>query len=129
MIIRRKTNAKYTLIPNDPIHDEKLSFECLGLLTYLLSRPNDWTVNLKQLRSRGSLGREKMQQLVRELIDHGYAVRRRARVPNSQQFGPHEYVIYDHPRRPMSQRRKSRLWRQMREPQTAKPATANPSLY
>ena len=107
MIIRRKTNAKYTLIPNDPIHDEKLSFECLGLLTYLLSRPNDWTVNLKQLRSRGSLGREKMQQLVRELLIMGMQFVDGLACQIHSNSAPMNTSSTTTPRRPMSQRRQN----------------------
>ncbi len=109
MIIRRKVNSRYTIVPNEPVIDERLSFECLGLLTYLLSRPDHWTINLEQLRDRGGIGREKMQQLIRELIALGYAVRRRERNPETQQFGPWHYVIYDHP-------------------QAAEPETENPSV-
>jgi hypothetical protein len=97
MIIRRKHNARYTVVPNEPVVDERLSFECLGLLTYLLSRPDNWTINLAQLRGRGGVGREKMQQLMRQLIELGYAVRRRDRDAGNQQFGSWYYVIYDHP--------------------------------
>ena len=65
MIIRRKINARFTVVPNEPVNDERLSFEALGLLTYLLSRPDHWTVNLEQLKGRGGVGREKMQQMMR----------------------------------------------------------------
>jgi hypothetical protein len=97
MIIRRKVNSRFTVVPREPIADERLSFECLGLLTYLLSRPDNWTINLAQLRDRGGVGREKMQQLMRQLIKLGYAVRRRDRDDKNQQFGSWQYVIYDHP--------------------------------
>jgi hypothetical protein len=97
MIIRRKVNSRFTVVPNEPIADERLSFEGLGLLAYLLSRPDNWTINLAQLRDRGGVGREKMQQLMRQLIKLGYAIRRRDRHPETQRFGPWEYVIYDHP--------------------------------
>jgi hypothetical protein len=97
MIIRRKVNSRFTVVPNEPVVDERLTFECLGLLTYLLSRPDNWTINLAQLRGRGGVGREKMQQLMRQLIELGYAVRRRDRDAESQQFGSWHYVIYDHP--------------------------------
>jgi hypothetical protein len=97
MIIRRKVNSRFTVVPNEPVVDERLTFECLGLLTYLLSRPDNWTINLAQLRDRGGIGREKMQQLMRQLIELGYAVRRRDRNAESQQFGSWHYVIYDHP--------------------------------
>jgi hypothetical protein len=48
MIIRRKVNRHFTTVPNEPVNDEGLSFEALGLLTYLLSRPDDWQVCVDQ---------------------------------------------------------------------------------
>jgi hypothetical protein len=111
MIIRRKVNSRFTVVPNEPITDERLSFECLGLLAYLLSRPDNWSINLSQLRDRGGVGREKMQQLMRQLIEFGYAVRRRDRQAGSQQFGSWHYVIYDHP--------------QSEEPETENPSVAS----
>ena len=52
MIIRRKVNRHFTTIPNEPIIDEGLSFEALGLLTYLLSRPDNWRVCVEHLKGR-----------------------------------------------------------------------------
>jgi hypothetical protein len=97
MIIRRKVNSRFTVVPNEPVNDEALTFEALGLLTYLLSRPDNWQVKLSQLRIRGGLGRDKAQKLMRQLIDAGYVVRRQARVENSKQFQDYEYVVYDCP--------------------------------
>lgn len=97
MIIRRKHNASWTVVPNETIDDERLPFENLGLLLYLLRKPDNWTVHLTQLRQRSGLGREKMQQLMRQLIELGYAVRQRNRDAGTQQFGSWEYVIFDHP--------------------------------
>lgn len=97
MIIRRKHNANYTVVPNGPINDEALTFEALGLLTYLLSRPDNWQVNISQLRLRGELGKDKAQSLMRLLIATGYVVRRQYRAENSNQFKAWEYIVYDCP--------------------------------
>jgi hypothetical protein len=96
MIIRRKVNARFTVVPNEPINDEALTFEALGLLAYLLSRPDNWQVKVNQLRIRGGLGRDKAQALMRQLIDTGY-VRRQSRAENSKQFKDWEYIVYDCP--------------------------------
>jgi hypothetical protein len=97
MIIRRKVNSRFTVVPNEPINDEALTFEALGLLSYLLSRPDNWQVKLSQLRIRGGLGRDKAQKLMRQLIDAGYVVRRQDRSQTSKQFKDWEYIVYDCP--------------------------------
>src|SRR5687768_12984623 len=117
MIIRRKHNANYTVVPNGPINDEALTFEALGLLTYLLSRPDNWQVRTDQLRMRGGLGKDKAQSLMRLLIDTGYVVRRQCRAENSNQFKAWEYIVYDCP-----QSQKNEL-----EPEPENPAAAHKS--
>jgi hypothetical protein len=57
MIIRRKVNRHFTTVPNEPVNDEGLSFEALGLLTYLLSRPDDWQVCVASPRSVSCAGK------------------------------------------------------------------------
>ena len=44
MIIRRRHNKNFTVIGNELFSDERLSLEALGLLCYLRSRPNDWSI-------------------------------------------------------------------------------------
>ncbi len=97
MIIRRKVNSNYTVVPNAPVNDERLTFEGLGLLTYLLSRPDHWRVHLNQLRARGHVGKDKIQSLVRELISCGYVLRLHQRDQITNRFKYHEYVVYDEP--------------------------------
>src|SRR5262245_15999227 len=97
MIIRRKVTRNFTVVPSEPINDKRLSFEDLGLLTYLLSRPNDWHVRLEQLRERGDVGRQKIQQMMRRLIECGFVIREQVRSAENRQFGSYEYVVYDVP--------------------------------
>ena len=99
MIIRRNVNRNFTTIPNDPIIDERLSFEALGLLTYLLSRPDNWRVCVQQLRTRGSIGRDKIYRLLKELMQRGYVIRRQPRHGESKEFGAYEYIVYDEPQK------------------------------
>lgn len=52
MIIRRKRTKNFTVINNAIFDDDHLSPESLGVLAHLLSRPNDWSVSLRQLSAR-----------------------------------------------------------------------------
>ena len=63
MIIRRKRVRDFTVVGNEVAEDERLSFEALGLLTYLLSRPDNWSVQVKQLCNRGGCGRDKTRRI------------------------------------------------------------------
>lgn len=52
--------------------DSKLSFEARGVLWYLLSKPDDWIVQVSDVMREGGLGRDKAKRLLKELRDAGY---------------------------------------------------------
>ena len=109
MIIRRRRNSNFTIIGNEPANDTRLSAEALGVLTYLLTRPDDWTVYSKQLSDRFKCGRDKIRRVLRELIETGYITRRRLRIAESGAYVGMEYFVYDR-----------------NEPQTENPSVAQP---
>jgi hypothetical protein len=53
MIVRvqKEKRLRFTIISNMPIEDGRLSSESLGLLTYLLSKPDNWEVSIRHLPS------------------------------------------------------------------------------
>lgn len=72
MIIRREHNGNFTILPNNIVNDERLSVEAIGVLAYLLSRPPNWKIRHAQLRKACRVGRQKLQRIIRELIQAGY---------------------------------------------------------
>jgi hypothetical protein len=95
-IIRRKRNRAYTVIGNRPMNDDRLSTSALGVLCYLLSRPDDWIVRPSQLKVRFDCGRDHMQTCLRELIEAGYITHERTGNLAGEYAGG-EYVVYDEP--------------------------------
>lgn len=79
MIIHRLNRKNYTTVSNEVVDDARLSYEALGLLTYLLSRPEDWQVHIDQLRERVKIGRDKLYRIVGELQAAGYMKHERER--------------------------------------------------
>jgi hypothetical protein len=72
-IRRANHNAenKYCMIVRSTAQHKELSYEALGLLTYLLSQRDDWEVQPSQLIGRGA-GRNRIYKLIKELRDFGY---------------------------------------------------------
>lgn len=72
-IRRANHNAenKYCMIVRSTAQHIELSYEALGLLTYLLSQRDDWEVQPSQLIGRGA-GRNRIYKLIKELRDFGY---------------------------------------------------------
>ncbi|MDR6953803.1 hypothetical protein J2X65_003166 [Ancylobacter sp. 3268] len=97
MIIRRRYNRNFTVLPNAVVEDDRLSPEALGVLVYLRSRPEAWNVELSHLSERFRIGRDKTQRVVAELVDAGWIKRERTRDPVTRAFNGIDYVVYDEP--------------------------------
>lgn len=68
----------YTHIENETINDARLSYKALGMLTFLLSKPEGWRVNSLELaKGEGREGRDAIRSALKELRDTGYIKRRR----------------------------------------------------
>lgn len=60
-----------------PVEDERLSYRALGLLVYVLSKPDHWRANIEHLAQQHTEGREAVRTALNELLELGYAERRR----------------------------------------------------
>ena len=97
-IIRVEKNRNFTVINNTALHDERLSWKALGLLIYLLSKPDDWRTSSEQLTQVHSDGRDTVRSGLKELETLGYLQRTRTRGVGGRWV--HETVIYETPRVP-----------------------------
>ena len=79
MIIRSRREHNYTIVANEVLEHTRLSFAAKGLLAYLLSRPDNWSVSYRQLATVGCDGEHTTRRLLRELEVTGYLVRVRTR--------------------------------------------------
>lgn len=95
MIIRRRRTRNFTIVENEVFNDERLSLEAMGLLAWLRSRPDDWSLSVEHLRSRFKVGRDSMHKLVRELVEAGWVTRERKRDETTKAFIGIEYVVLD----------------------------------
>jgi len=73
MIIRTKKPDRFTVISNRVLEDRKIGWGALGLLSYLLSRPDNWQVMPMQLANMRKQGRDAVYSMLRELVEYGYA--------------------------------------------------------
>lgn len=71
-IRRAARRHRYVIVDQAAVEDTRLSWAARGLLAYLLSRPDDWKVLVKDLKKRGNLGRDGIYALLRELRQAGY---------------------------------------------------------
>ncbi len=93
--IRRSEHAQqFVIIPN-AIAQGPFSYEAIGMLTHLLSRPPDWDIEAKQLQ-RAGCRRDKVARILKELIDNNYMTIEELRDPEGQ-FAGLGRVVYDIP--------------------------------
>lgn len=75
--IRKKHHKSYTTIDNKFINDDSLSLKAKGLFLYLWSKPEDWTVRVKDIMARNSVGERIVYSAMSELENGKYLYRQR----------------------------------------------------
>ena len=112
-VFRIEKTRDYTVMSNHHLRDKSLSLKAKGLLSLMLSLPEEWDYTTRGLARICKDGVDSICAGVRELEEHGYVIRQRVRNPNGQ-LGAIEYTILEQPRPP--------------EPKPEKPERASPVL-
>lgn len=81
-IIRVKKDARYFTASNEPFQDKRLSWEARGLMGYLLTKPNNWTVRIDDLIQQGPAKLTKIRRMLAEARLYGYMNRIRYTRPD-----------------------------------------------
>lgn len=76
---RVNKNVNYTVMSNHHLQDKRLSLKAKGLLSYMLSLPDDWDYSLKGLTVGCKDGLDSVRTAVLELEEHGYVRRQKVR--------------------------------------------------
>ncbi len=95
-VFRVERTRDYTGMSNHHLKNWMLSLKAKGLLSIMLSLPNEWDYTLRGLAAIIKEGVDSIRQAIRELEEAGYIVRARSRNDKGQLSGT-EYVIYEHP--------------------------------
>lgn len=117
-VFRVEKIRDYTVMANHHLRNTELSLKAKGLLSLMLSLPEEWDYTTKGLARICKDGVDSICAGVRELEDHGYVVRERIRNPNGQ-LGAIEYTILEQPRTSEPKREK---------PERDNPVQENPVL-
>ena len=88
----------YTIMANHHLKNRDLSLKAKGLLSVMLSLPEDWHFTVHGLVSICKEGRDSISGAVRELEEAGYIVRHRLRDKEGHINGL-EYIIYETPQK------------------------------
>ena len=112
-VFRIEKTRDYTVMANHHLRNTKLSLKAKGLLSLMLSLPEDWDYTTKGLAKICKDGVDSICSTVNELEEHGYVIRERIRNAKGQ-LTDIQYTILEQPKPP--------------QPGQGKPKQENPVL-
>ena len=95
-VFRVERNKGYTVMSNHHLRNKDLSLKAKGLLSQMLSLPEDWDYTLKGLSLINREQIDAIRAAIRELEQAGYIVRSRER-DSQGRLRVADYVIYEQP--------------------------------
>ena len=127
-VFRVEKNNGYTVMSNHHLRNANLSLKAKGLLSQMLSLPEEWDYTLKGLSKINREGVDAIREAIRELEREGYITRTRVRNKKGQ-LGAADYVIHEFPVPPKPISENPTLDQEQSEkPMLEKPISENPIL-
>ena len=115
-VFRVERTRDYTVMSNHHLKNRELSLKAKGLLSMMLSLPDEWNYTTRGLAAICMEGVESIGNTLKELENAGYIVRNRLR-DDKGRITDTEYVIYECPQVPRTDL-----------PDTGNPCTGNPDM-
>ena len=117
-VFRVEKNRDYTVMSNHHLRNADLFLKSKGLLSQMLSLPEEWDYILKGISQINREGIDAIREAIRELERAGYVTRTRVRNEKGQ-LGAADYVIHEFPMPPNPI---------LENPTQGKPISENPTL-
>ena len=94
-VFKIEKNKNYTVMSNYHLRDKNLSYKAKGLLSFMLSLPEDWDYSINGLTSISKEGVKAIKNILKELKNCGYLVIDKKQNEIGQY--EYEYLIYEYP--------------------------------
>lgn len=95
-VFRVERTQNYTVMSNYHLRDKTISFKAKGLLSMMLSLPENWDYTLAGLARISLEGKDAVRATIVELEKAGY-IHRRQTTDKAGKFGSNEYIIREYP--------------------------------
>ncbi|MFD2254371.1 conserved phage C-terminal domain-containing protein [Lactococcus formosensis subsp. bovis] len=110
-IKRKRAGDNFTILSNEFLRDENLSLKAKGLLSYILSLPDDWKIYFEEISNHHTDSAKAARLAWKELEEHGYAKTTRIVDPENKQVKQWKKEVSD-----------------FKNPDYQKPHVANPDV-
>ena len=117
-VVRVNKTKDYTVMSNEHLRDKNLSLKAKGLLSLMLSLPDDWDYSILGLTTFTKDGKDAITSILKELEDNRYLIRTKL-INDKGQFAGYDYNIFEKPQTEKPYPEK---------PNTDNPNTENPTL-
>ena len=74
-VFKVEKQKNYTVMSNYHLQDKNLSYKAKGLLSFMLSLPEDWDYSLNGLVAVSKESKKAIRNIINELIENVYEVR------------------------------------------------------
>lgn len=126
-VFRIEKNQNYTVMSNHHLQNTALSLKAKGLLSLMLSLPDNWDYTTKGLAAICKDGLDSINSAIKELEQQGYVVRRRIRNEKGQ-LKTVEYNIMEQPKPLIPKQEKPKQENPILDnPAQAEPIQGNPA--
>ncbi len=95
-VFRVERTRDYTVMSNYHLRDKSLSLKAKGLLSQMLSLPEDWDYTLAGLSFINRESKDAIRSAINELEKGGYIIRRQTTDAGGK-FSGNEYIIHESP--------------------------------
>ena len=94
-VFKIEKNHNYTVMSNHHLRDRNLSYKAKGLLSFMLSLPEDWDYSLAGLCSISKESGDGIRSILKELQEHHYVEIEKVR--GYKGYFEYNYLIYEVP--------------------------------
>lgn len=94
-IIKIIKNKDYSVMSNYHLRDKKLSFKAKGLLSFMLSLPENWDYSIKGLAALSKESYKTIRTILKELELKEYLIIEKKQNEKGRFY--YEYIIYEKP--------------------------------
>ena len=92
--VNKDKNNPYVMLNKGFLNDERLSWKAKGILSYLLSLPDDWQIYEVEIQKHSADGITSLKSGIKELMENGYIKREQTRNDKGHFIG-YKYQVYE----------------------------------